>query len=686
MSKTKIVLLSLSATLYMQVSGVNTDSIPQKHIPELTVYSLYNSQYNLPGVVVDNKTIETKDFKTPADALQNETGMWVARDGIWASSVNVRGISEQRLLFLVDNDRLQSATDIAGVLSTVDMNSVEKIEVIKGSGSVIYGTGAMGGVVNFISERPTYSDGYSTSGKINTGFSSNNKLWSNGANVNFTNKTWYLALNGSYRTAKDAQTPKGVLTNSQFNDASWGLKGGIKYGENQELLVNYNHFEAWNVGIPGNNAFPTNASVRYVSIKRNQLSGEYIFNDISTFIKELRIKAYTQNISRDVANEPNATTLILPGSLNTTSGINATAQLYFNDYNTLTMGIESWVRNSETNRMRVLLGQDTTVITENPTPKAQMLDIGIFTVYKKIIDPRHFNINAGGRLDYLRTTNDTAFNRLRYYKIADGVQTAIPFTKTSIFDANVNHNISYALHIDFDYSPVNKHKFSLQLANSYRVASIEERFKYIDLGNGVRLGDPNLKPEKGLFSNLSYTLSENNHMLKIAFFANFLYDLITETKTSATSYQNVNIDQAFFTGTELEFNWLINRSFKFETNASFVYARDVKANTFLPQIPPAHGIASINYFGNKKFETALSLVWAATQNNTAPTETATNGYVLLNFDIHSRPIKYRNSNFQVFTGIDNALDKAYKNHLFSNRGLDFYEPGRNFFAKLKWSW
>ncbi len=683
-------ILSLSLLLSAAITnGIVPPEQPSDSVKlkELTVYSLATNNLTLPYVSVDSKTIEKKDFKTPADALQNETGMWVARDGIWASSVNVRGISEQRLLFLVDKDRLQSATDISGTLSTVDMNSIEKIEVIEGSGSVIYGTGAMGGVVNFVPERPTYSnEGYNISGKINTGFSTVNKLWSNGANVNFTNKTWYLALNGSYRTAKDAQTPKGILINSQFNDASWGLKGGIKYDENQELLVNYNHFEAWNVGIPGSNAFPTNATVRYVSIKRNQLSGEYIFNDISSFIKELRIKAYTQNISRDVANEPNATTLILPGSLNTTSGISATAQLYFNDYNTITTGVESWVRNSETSRMRVILGQDTTVIIENPTPKAQMIDVGLFTVYKKIIDPRHFNLNAGARLDYIRTMNDTAFNRLRYYKIADGVQTKIPFTKTTIFDANVNQNFSYALHIDFDYSPVNKHKFSLQLANSYRVASIEERFKYIDLGNGVRLGDPNLKPEKGLFSNLSYSFTENKLFVKVDFFTNFLYDLITETKTSATSYQNVNIDQAFFAGTEFELNWLINRNFKFNTNASFVYARNVKANTFLPQIPPAHGIASLNYFGNKKFETSLSVVWAASQSNTAPTETTTNGYLLLNFDIHSKPIKFRNSNFQVFAGIDNMLDKAYKNHLFSNRGLDFYEPGRNFFAKLKWSW
>ena len=71
-------------------------------------------------------------------------------------------------------------------------------------------------------------------------------------------------------------TPIGVQTNSQFNDASWGVKGGMRNGENQEFLVNYNHFEA-RMWIARGSAFPANAVVRYLEFKRNQLSGEYIF-------------------------------------------------------------------------------------------------------------------------------------------------------------------------------------------------------------------------------------------------------------------------------------------------------------------------------------------------------------------------------------------------------------------------
>ena len=80
--------------------------------------------------------------------------------------------------------------------------------------------------------------------------------------------------------------------------------------------------------------------------------------------------------------------------------------------------------------------------------------------------------------------------------------------------------------------------------------------------------------------------------------------------------------------------------------------------------------------------------WAAAQNEIADNETATPGYAILNIDFQSMPIKVQNSYVQLFTGVNNILDKAYRNHLFNNRpGMDkLYEAGRNVFVKLKWGW
>jgi hemoglobin/transferrin/lactoferrin receptor protein len=696
------ILLSLIFSLPNDSIKTQTDSIHQKEIKEVTVYSIASNKIGLPYIAVDKTEFEKQDFRTPADALQTQTGIALSRDGSWGTSVNVRGMGEQRLMLMVDGDRLQSATDVAGVLSTVSLNQLEKIEVIKGAGSVLFGSGAMGGVVNFVLERPAFSDILTVNGNVQTGISTVNNITASTAKVNFTNKNWYVSANGSYRKAGNTMTPKGVLPNSQFNDASWSLKGGMRYGDNQELVVGYNEFYGWDIGIPGNDAFKlpipnVNATVRYLGVKRRQLNGEYIFTDISDMLTKLSIKAYTQNISRDVENtfNPNAVSkkIILPSSINSTSGVKATAELYFNDYNTMTVGVESWLRKSETFRLNITeTPNDTLVIAEQPSPLAKVLNVGAFALYKKVIDPKYFNINFGLRLDYFQTSNDTLFKELYRYKIDNAIRTNDLSQRVSRILPSQKPDFSYSAHVDFEYTPAKQNLITLSLATAYRIATIEERYKYIDLGTGTpKIGNPDLKPEKGGFSNLSYIFSGRNLSIKADVFANYIFDLIAETPgkfptlsgTEIDALISTNINKAMFVGAEMEVNWLISKSFSAFATTSYVRAEDMTTSKFLTQIPPMHGVAQLNYRLPKYFNAGLAAEWAATQNEAADTEVKTPGHVIFNFDIQSVEIKLNKTTIKVVGGVQNLLDKAYKNHLFGTRGLDYYEPGRNVFVKAR---
>jgi hemoglobin/transferrin/lactoferrin receptor protein len=688
------ILLSVFFSLPNDSITAQTDSIHQKEIKEVTVYSIASNKIGLPYVSIDKTEFEKQDFRTPADALQTQTGIALSRDGSWGTSVNVRGMGEQRLMLMVDGDRLQSATDVAGVLSTVSLNQLEKIEVIKGASSVLFGSGAMGGVVNFVSERQAFSESLSVKGIIQTGFSTVNNLTASAAKVNFTNNNWYVSATGSYRKAGNAMTAKGELPNSRFNDASWSLKGGMRYGDNQELVVGYNEFYGWDIGIPGNNAFPIAASVRYTGIKRKQLNGEYIFSDISDMLTKLSVKGYTQNISRDVETtiKPAATTTryILPSSLNSTSGVKATADLYFNDYNTMTVGVESWLRKSETMRINITqTAADTTVYGDQPSPLAKVLNVGAFVLYKKIIDPKYFSVNFGARLDYFQTSNDTLFKELFRYKIDNGVGTEDNSFRIARILPSQKPDFSFSAHVDFEYTPAKRNKLTLMLATAYRVATIEERYKYIDVGGKPKIGNPDLKPEKGGFSNLSYIFSGRNLSIKADVFANYIFDLIAETPGTYTPVSGApfsalisnNINKALFTGAEMEVNWLISKQFMFYTNASYVRAQDRNTKKFLTQIPPMHGVAQLNYRLPKYFNAGFAAQWAATQTEAAEGETQTPGHVILNFDIQSADFKVKNSSIKLMAGVENILNKAYKNHLFGTRGLDYYEAGRNVFVK-----
>ncbi|MDD2284103.1 MAG: TonB-dependent receptor [Paludibacter sp.] len=691
-----IVILFLSfrafPQLHHQGHSHEVDSLAHKQISEITVQGILANKLNFPYQMISGEEAVSHGSITPANALHHIPGVALSRDATWATSVNIRGFSEAKLLFLADNDRMQTASDIAGVLSTIDMGNIEKIEVVKGAGSVIYGTGAMGGVVNFITKRPGYSDELTSNGKLSSGFHTGNNLWENNLNVNLTNRNWYLALDGSYRMAQNTMTPAGTLPNSQFNDASWGIRGGMKNGDNQELLINYNHFEAWNVGLPGGNAFPPGAEVRYLGFDRNQLSSEYIFTDLSHSVKLLSIKAYTQHIKRNVENIVSDKVAIFPGSANVTSGVKALADLYFNEYQTMTVGVEGWYRDQQTSRLKISTATTDTVLTkEQPTPKAGMLDMGVFAQNRWVVEPNQWIINTGLRLDFISTVNDTAFREISKHKYVNGVKTEIPSNKTVLFSANIKNELAYSAHVDVDYKPSERHRLIFSLANAYRVASIEERFKYIDQAGDLRVGNPALKPEKGIFSNLNYTYTGKNLLLKTDVFANYLFDLITEkpgtysdtTGAPVQAWVNTNVDRAIYLGGEIDLRWLITNELEFETHASYVYAIDAITNEHLPLIPALHGIVKIHYHFHGGIGAYAEMDWEYESEKEHGENQEAHRHAIFNAGLHTPPYQLGVVKVQLFGGVQNIMNKAYEEHLSSLRGIHRLEPGRNFFVKAR---
>ena len=683
-------------------AAASGDSIRNKEIEEVTVFGGLSKFFSLPMVVVDKKTIEASSFFSPADALRRETGISLVRDAVWATSLNVRGLSEQRLIVMADGDRIQTATDHSAALSVFDMNTIEKIEVIKGASSVLYGTGAMGGVVNFVTQRPTYTSIPQTNGNVETGFNTANNLWTNGINLQFSTNQWYLGLNGSFRTAGNIRTPGGTLPNSQFHDASWGLRGGIMYSPNQEVLVNYQHFTGWDIGLPGGRSFPTTAAARYKGVDRDQLSGEYILSDISPELKKVSFKLYTQSITRDVELKPaDHTVTMFPSSNNITSGVKLSSDWKFTDFHNLILGAEGWQRNAYTSRLTIKQTSDSTSIGtgDQPTPKVHMLDLGAFAHYSWKIIPGRWTLNAGLRLDYIRTSNDSAFSPLYQYKSSgDKISYVKNLARRVTFASSVHQDIAYAAHVDVVYNPAFGQQLALSLANSYRAASIEERFKLIELSGPKHVGNPDLKPEKGMFSDLNYTFSASRFRLKADVYANYLNDLITErygtytyinasgNSTTEQAYVNVNVSKALFLGAELEGKWKINDLFSLLANASYTRARDIDANDFLPQIPPMSGYASFDYQSKKQLRASFSALWAVRQNENAADETATAGHIVYNMNVHSGNIVLNESQLQLFAGVDNILDTAYMDHLSTTRGVLKLEPGRNIYLKARLAW
>jgi outer membrane cobalamin receptor len=100
--------------------------------------------------------------KTSAEALREESGVFIQKTNHGGGSAIIRGLSSNRILLLVDGIRLNNSVYRLGnhqYLTTVDHNMLNRIEVLRGPGSVQYGSDALGGVINLRTKTPAFTDG-----------------------------------------------------------------------------------------------------------------------------------------------------------------------------------------------------------------------------------------------------------------------------------------------------------------------------------------------------------------------------------------------------------------------------------------------------------------------------------------------------------------------------------------------
>ena len=120
------------------------------------------SQKEVPQRILSLKT-EDIVFATPqtsADLLQNSGQVFIQKSQLGGGSPMIRGFSTNRLLISVDDVRMNNAIfrggNVQNVIS-VDPFSIQNTEIILGAGSVIYGSDAIGGVMNFYTQKPELS-------------------------------------------------------------------------------------------------------------------------------------------------------------------------------------------------------------------------------------------------------------------------------------------------------------------------------------------------------------------------------------------------------------------------------------------------------------------------------------------------------------------------------------------------
>ena len=183
--KNPLILLLLTAFIvfgFIQIAFAEKQNEEEKiiRIEEMTVTGETNSIddtiFYAPQsiTIIDKDEIERKKPISIGDIIREIPGVEISQcQTAYRKEPVIRALGGHRVIIMVDGQQLSSNTFLSGTpLSTIDANSVERIEIIRGPTSVRYGSDALGGVINIITKKYMPSDTFSIHGKLGIDYAS----------------------------------------------------------------------------------------------------------------------------------------------------------------------------------------------------------------------------------------------------------------------------------------------------------------------------------------------------------------------------------------------------------------------------------------------------------------------------------------------------------------------------------
>ena len=620
---------------------------------------------------------------TVSDALSKVPGIALVRDGIWETAISIRGMSRSDIVSLIDNTRIETANDIAGALSLINMNDLERVETLKSPGSVLYGTGTLGGVLHFVTKRPSFTDQFQSKAEVTSNVSSVDGGLSNFAAMQCSSDKFALRLSGGDRNAGNTMTPDGILPNSQYHDFSLTGSLGIKTIDEQSLFLTYQRSQAENTGIPGGSAFGPTAAVQYKLARRELFGLEYDIPNISSILPLITIRMSRQEIDRNVESNQGDTLIVTPHAIHTTTSFQIEFKLCPFTNNLLVVGAEAWEKQLESEREKDFLNQNK-IIGDLPIPTSRFFNAGIYAQDEWTMIPNELTATLGARYDLIRVSNDKAYNP--EYVIISGILHTNTADSTILWNSGTAHDESWSGNAGLQYS-LNSHlDLTFLAATAFRSPSLEERYQYLALGNGrVQVGNPNLQPERSFCLNVGDRVHTDEFRIQIDFFLNHLTNLITTvpgTFEGVPALLDTNIGKARLFGYEISGEFDLTTWSVLRTSLAYVRGEDTRNNANLPQIAPLNAQVEWSAYYRQVGTLSISCTGDASQKNLASGETSTAGYVVVDVNAVSVPLNIGRFSLTLHSGIQNLLNKAYQNYLSTLRGLVKEEPGRNYFLSI----
>jgi iron complex outermembrane receptor protein len=640
------------------------------------------------------------DIGTYIRSIPNVSGI---RKGGSTLDPVVRGFKYSQLNVQVDNgQKIEGGCPnrMDPAIAHVELEDLQGLEVLKGPYALRYGP-SFGGIINLKTQKPALNDRFSIGGSALIGYTSNPSGTKEHLVLNGGNRVVYFNFSGNNKQNDDYLDGNGNEVKAESR--KYNIKGqlGVSPGIHHNLLLSYNYSMGLDVAFP---ALPMDMR----EDKTQLMSLDYTWSKPSSNHFPLTAKIYRSDVKHTMDNKdrPNSDTVVavtIVQAYNTGARVEGGIK---SGSNVLMMGADLEYITKDGDRVKTLILQPTMPsYTEQIWNNAVITNLGLFAEFQRPL--KAFELLAAVRLDFNHANSD----EITFEKMGN----VIYFS-----DENESHFINLSVSGGLKYWINNRLSLNLGVGRGLRSPDMIERFiTLLPVGYDYYdyLGNASLKPEANNQVDLTCRFLDSGFgTIEVNGFYSFVTNYIAteivppaEQKPATSGVRGVkqyyNADLAWFRGFEIAYGSAASIKWYFQLIAAYTRANvdeavrhvinengqvtgtEVIKNDPLSEIPPFESTLIVGYrFMKGKLIPQLKGRMVAHQDYVSEAfyEQATPGFFVAGFSC----AYYHNSHFTITGGIDNIFDNAYYEHL-SRRIIgsyqDLYEPGRNFYVNLMFS-
>lgn len=602
--------------------------------------------------VITEEEIELQQAVTVSELLKNLPGVYLQEHGTLGeeAKVRLRGSNYNQNLILIDGVKVNNPYDGSYDFADLMVDNIERIEVVRGAQSALYGSEAIGGVINIITKK----------GKKETKVISRSEVGS------FETYHQLISLNGGREDLDYSFSLSRLDSEGQFeNDRVWVNKFSsrlgfeIKEGASLQLISHYTKSrKGLAVDIPYTLAvmnflvsgeyIPTFTYDQNSSLERKSIFNSLAYNHLLFSWWDLRIQSsITKGVNK--FDNPEDEGLSYPLTINF-ADIDSN-RITTNLQNTFTISArDTIIAGLEFEREEVVFEQFSNIGSAPP-------DFLPFYI--------SFDQERDNKALYLQYNLDWA----DFWYLRAGVR----IDDDSNFETVINPRVSTSFHL------LTNTKLKMGYGKGFRSPSFSELYFPF-------FGNLDLEPElsENYEGGIEQSILDDKVILGVTYFQIDFSDLIGR---DPETLQFINIDQAESWGIESKLTIKPLNQLTIKANHTYLEAEDKRMDEGLPWRPKNHYNIACNYRWRERLSLNLDLNIVGSQKE--PDEYIgldgelktgrTAGYTKLDLATSYKVLRYSDlvDDFSVFLKLDNILDEEY----FEVMG--FPAPGFNLLAGLK---